>query len=393
MRPIGIDWQIADFTGWGVFGLNLIHAMLPQGIDPVVVEEPADVALDPLRMAAIGPVLERARTIAAAHPKVDDNAYMAPFPMLVSMGNLAGINGRFVGRDVSLGLIYSEDTAFDDAARSRAGLMTALLAGCKWSQGMLQANGCENVLLWRQGVDPSRYAPRPRTGLWKGRYLVFIGGQLSYRKGQDIAVAAFKAFHERHPEALLVAACQSAWPRYARGLTIAGHAPTEPTVSGDRLDLARWLRECGLPDDSYRALGFVANPLVPELLRDIDVALFTNRCEASTNFVAMEAIAMGVPTILSANTGHLDLIEQGYGIPLKRQSAPKPCDIYGGIDGWGETDVEEVVDALETAYTRAAVTAHYADTGSAEFRRDWSWSRRVEQLVDILADIGVKEAA
>lgn len=393
MRPLGIDWQIADFTGWGVFGLNLIHAMLPRGIDPVVVEEPADVALDSLRAAAIGPVLERARAIAAQHPRNGSTGYSAPFPMLVSMGNLAGISGRFLGKDVSLGVIYSEDTAFDDEARERAGTMTALLAGCRWSQEMLQGNGCQDVLLWRQGVDPARFAPRPRTGLWKNRYLVFIGGQLTYRKGQDIAVAAFKRFHERHPEALLVAGCQSAWPRYARGMTIAGHVPADPASDGGRIDLNGWLRSCGLPDGSFLALGFVANPLVPEVLRDVDVALFTNRCEASTNFVAMEAIAMGVPTILSANTGHLDLIEQGYGIPLKRQTASAPCDIYRGVDGWGETDVEEALEALETAYARATVTAYCADAGSVEFRRDWCWDRRVEQLDEILANIGAREAA
>ena len=41
------------------------------------------------------------------------------------------------------------------------------------------------------------------------------------------------------------------------------------------------------------------------VMQEADVALFPNRCEGGNNLVALEAIASGVPTILSANTGHL----------------------------------------------------------------------------------------
>ena len=47
---------------------------------------------------------------------------------------------------------------------------------------------------------------------------------------------------------------------------------------------------------------------MPDVLRRADVALFPNRCEGGTNLVAMEAAAVGVPVVLSANTGHLDVI-------------------------------------------------------------------------------------
>ena len=47
------------------------------------------------------------------------------------------------------------------------------------------------------------------------------------------------------------------------------------------------------------------------LLKQADLAVFPNRCEGGTNLVAMEAIACGVPTVLSANSGHLDLLRPG----------------------------------------------------------------------------------
>ena len=55
-------------------------------------------------------------------------------------------------------------------------------------------------------------------------------------------------------------------------------------------------------------LGRVPNAGMPRILRECDVAVFPNRAEGGTNLVAMKCMACGVPTILSANTGHLDLI-------------------------------------------------------------------------------------
>ena len=38
------------------------------------------------------------------------------------------------------------------------------------------------------------------------RFLIFSGGKMELRKGQDIVLAAFKIFARRHPEATLVTA-------------------------------------------------------------------------------------------------------------------------------------------------------------------------------------------
>ena len=64
--------------------------------------------------------------------------------------------------------------------------------------------------------------------------------------------------------------------------------------------------------DDTKATGWnnLAFPNVgmPHVLHEADVALFPNRAEGGTNLVAMECLASGIPTILSANTGHLDLL-------------------------------------------------------------------------------------
>src|SRR5262249_35694187 len=58
-------------------------------------------------------------------------------------------------------------------------------------------------------------------------------------------------------------------------------------------------------------------------------------------FVAMECIACGVPPILSANTGHMDLIERNAAYSLKRRTID--------ADGWGESDIDEIIETLDLA--------------------------------------------
>ena len=57
--------------------------------------------------------------------------------------------------------------------------------------------------------------------------------------------------------------------------------------------------------------GLLNSAQMASLLKQADIAVFPNRCEGGTNLVAMEAIACGIPTVLSANSGHLDLMRLG----------------------------------------------------------------------------------
>ena len=62
------------------------------------------------------------------------------------------------------------------------------------------------------------------------------------------------------------------------------------------------------------------------LLKRVNAAIFTNRGEGGTNLVAMEAMASGVPVIISNNTGHVDIINEDWCYPLTKQ---KPISEVG----------------------------------------------------------------
>jgi glycosyltransferase involved in cell wall biosynthesis len=211
--------------------------------------------------------------------------------------------------------------------------------------------------------------------------VIFSGGKLEYRKGQDIVIAAFKAFHRRHPDALLVTLWHNFWPQFMRGVQQAGHVVDSPAVARDgSLQVKPWLVKNGIPADAIVDAGLIPNHLTAQLLREADVAVFTNRGEGGTNLVAMECLACGVPTLLSANTGHLDLIQPQHCYPLQHQSTVTPQPPYNGVEGWGESDVEEVVETLEQVYQNRS-EAQQRGEAAVRWMADWTWEKQVQRFL------------
>jgi glycosyltransferase involved in cell wall biosynthesis len=160
-----------------------------------------------------------------------------------------------------------------------------------------------------------------------------------------------------------------------------------PVATSVGLHVREWLAANGVDPSAVLDIGATPNALMGQLVREADVALFPNRCEGGTNLVAMECMASGVPTILSANTGHLDLIALGGCVPLVEQRAvPAPVHGFRETAGWGESDVEEMVEALERVYQDRAAAQALAREG-AERLAAHSWERQIERLLDALAPI------
>ena len=81
--------------------------------------------------------------------------------------------------------------------------------------------------------------------------------------------------------------------------------------------------------------------------------------------------------ILSANTGHLDLIERTECFPLERQT-PLTTESRGfrGTEGWGESNVDEIVEELERIYTQRG-EAQRRGLRSAKAMSQLSWPRQI----------------
>jgi glycosyltransferase involved in cell wall biosynthesis len=394
-RKVIINWGVSSYFGWGVYGLNLALAWahdpdlsLVAGL-PV---SPQDLAVDPVRARALAGFLrESARFRAQLDPFRGAEA-TAQSPLLAALGAdfkmLPLEDIRFTGTP-TLGVTFFETAGFGPKAIETAAGYPLILTGSSWNEQVLRAYGLTNVRTVIQGVDPSLFHPAPRVGYAGDRFLVFSGGKLELRKGQDIAIAAFRRFAERHPDAVLVAAWHSPWPHVARSVDRSGLAAPVTFHDGGALDAPGWALANGLRPDQFLDAGRTPNALMPQLLRQMDVALFPNRCEGGTNLVAMECMACGVPAILSANTGHLDLIEGDNCFVLERQGATvvePAAAAFGDTPGWGESDVDEAVELLERAYSDREA-ARLRGLRGAETLSRLTWTRTAAEVKAALFEV------
>ena len=81
-----------------------------------------------------------------------------------------------------------------------------VVSGSRWNQAILQQQGVRRSRLVHQGVDTTLFNSEPVPRLFKRSLVIFSGGKLESRKGQDIVIAAFRQLLRHYPDALLIAA-------------------------------------------------------------------------------------------------------------------------------------------------------------------------------------------
>ena len=350
---IALGWKAGTRSGWEVFGYNLMVELCRRPTTGALVFSAPDVsdATNPLHRDALGRALLWHREFNNYLATIPGRNYQLDIPLLQPLANDFGtVESRFRGQP-QIGVIFAESTAFTTEGLARARSYDRIFAGSNWSAEMLRGHGISQARTVLQGFDPTLFHPAPQSRLFGEQFVIFSGGKLEYRKGHDIVAAAFKRFKVRHADAFLLTQWQSAWPHFALGMEQVGYLIGVPEVdSGGQLLISAWLAKNGVEPTDHQELGSVPNYLMPQVIREADVALFPNRCEGGTNLVAMECMASGVPTILSANTGHLDLIDESRCYPLRSQGPVRPTALFLGTDGWGESEVDEVVERLESVY-------------------------------------------
>lgn len=390
-RRVVIHWGISSFFGWGVYGLNLaLHWARDPDLEPIASFpiRDSEIAIDSLKRLALksffadsAELVDRLKPFTSRPVGVDG-------PVLAALGNEFSLptlrpGVAFSGRP-TVGVVFFEVPQLDAATLERARAFPLIVCGSTWNERILREYGVDRVTTVIQGVDPTLFHPAPKAGVLGDRFLVFSGGKLELRKGQDLVIAAFRRFAERHPEALLVTAWHSPWPQFARTLDASGRAAPVVFGADGKVDAAAWAAANGIRPEQVLDLGAVPNAFLPTILREMDAALFMNRSEGGTNLVAMECMACGIPTILSANTGHLDLIEADNGYPLQRQQAHGGLGArVGRVPGWGESDVDEAVAHLEAIH-RDRTEARRRGLKGAETLQRFPWSRTAAEMKRIV---------
>ncbi len=385
--PLVFCWGVSSFFGWGVVGLNTILSLAhdPNYMPfPAMEFDSADVVLDPLRDSHIARHAAQSRGIWQALASLSVQEVEIDAPVLVALGGSlmqpGAVGGKILIGNPTIACPILEHATLRPGWREQLDRYALIVAGSTWNERILRSHGISAVTTVWQGVDTGLFHPAPKAGLLpRERFVIFSGGKLEFRKGQDLVMAAFRAFRQRHPEALLLTAWHSPWSDLM--YSAVGHPDvTVPGPNADGTpDVIGWAVANGVPAESVIAVGPTPNIAMPHVLHEADVALFPNRAEGGTNLVAMECLASGIPTILSANTGHLDLLRgDRIALPLTRQGVvtrdgPDTTD-------WGESDIEEIVERLEDVW-RDRQAARAMGLRAATHMTDMTWSTQIARLI------------
>jgi glycosyltransferase involved in cell wall biosynthesis len=384
-RNVLFCWGVSSFYGWGVYGLNLLLNW-PDDALPIACIRPIasdQLDLDPIEFRVIEPVLQRSAELQAGLQMLQGSSVTSEHVVLHSLHN-GLVRGRAafdvdVTGAAQIAVSFIDDTNLGPDTAERLAAYDLVVAGSRWNQQMLREAGVTSVELVLQAVDQAYFHPAPRRGLLRDRFIIFTGGKLEFRKGQDLVLRAFRIFAEHHPDALLLTSWSSPWPGLAASLAACeGVAPPVWDKEGN-VDVRAWGARNGIDPDQLLDIGVLPNRAMPRVMREADIALFTSRAEGGTNLVAMECMACGVPTVVSANTGHLDLLGEGAAVPLTRQASLSGASHRG----WGESDVDEIVAVLERAYDDRDAAQEQGARG-ADFMKTLTWPRQISKLANLI---------
>ena len=368
-----MSWSVQGGTGWGLFGLHLGLALDRVGVR-VGVGGGIDGRLIP---ATLRPSMQRW----ARRPE-DDGADIVLLTGLSN--NFEGVPAvETTGSIRHVGLAIFEDPVVDEKAVERLRGFDALITPSQWCHDVLAAKGLESTVI-HQGFDGSVWHPAPRRRS-DDRLLVFCGGKLEYRKGQDIMVEAFKRFLKtpEGKDAVLVTQWVNPWPQTMEGIWAKGYVRGVPNQTIHGWDMEGWTAANGIPEGAHVDLGMVSNTDAANAIRECDVAVFPSRAEGATNMVLTECMAVGLPCIVAQNTGQRDL-PRGTILPLERQgSVTSSCKLYRGFDGWGESDPDEIVASLMFVREKRHSAKAFGDEATLAMQ-DWTWAATVDQWRAVL---------
>lgn len=356
------DWGVSDHYGWGIYGYNILlnasekFAVYP--MEPISLLHP----IDPLTALKIRQSLPRGEIV--------------PDPSDVLLSALGNVNKKRDGvKCRNIGVIFFENNPMPEHEIEVLTKFEYIIAGSTWNCEKLKSWGveCHKVI---QGVDIDTFRPLKKRK-FRNRFVVFSGGKLEHRKAQDLALKAFSIFAARHDDAVMVVAWRSPWEKQLSGsINVSGVC--NPYIEMGEVDTSiyKWARENGVDDSQFICLPATANRLMAEVFREVDVGLFPNRCEGGTNLVAMEAMASGITCIISANTGHLDLISETKNIPLLAQSKI----LRTQCEDWGESSIEEIVENLERCYSGHLLSSDDVRSSIVKY----SWVAAIDNLLATL---------
>jgi glycosyltransferase involved in cell wall biosynthesis len=385
-KKVWLSWQLGSTSGWGILGLNIfLHWATRDDIAPIMayaITNDALSAVDPLRLSVVSKAIAASNDLADAIAKTPGSRIDFDGTVIDPIAQKEGPTRIFGKRNIGRCIFENANVSSFQLDK-----FDALLCGSTWSAEIVRKQTGREVEVIFEGIDPSIFCPGPRSGILdQDKFYIFSGGKVELRKGQDLVLRAFSQFSRRHSDAVLVTAWHSPWPKYAAGFKGTLNAPLELDEKGF-VNIKKWVADNGIDPSHVVEIFNTPHQLMPTLLREMHAALQPSRGESCTNLPAMEAMACGVPVIIADNTGMKDLITEDNCVRLSNQgTVPQRSPDYSTA-GWGESSVDEIVEALEMLYADRERREAIGASGSRWIREHRTWQIHATKLKDLVLSL------
>jgi glycosyltransferase involved in cell wall biosynthesis len=287
---------------------------------------------------------------------------------------------------VLVGYTFFETPFLDpeDVTRANA-YYDVVAAGSSWCQRVLERGGVRNTQVVIQGVDISVFHPfQGNRAHFKDQFVVFSGGKLELRKGQDLALRAFKVLQDRHDDVLFVTSWYNYWDGSLMTMQASPYIRFEKPNGNYQEFINRLVSINGIDPDKVVVLPPMSQNEMANVIANTDCGVFPNRCEGGTNLVLMEYMACGKPAVASYSSGHKDVLTLNNSIPLTDM---KPFDFFNTghelVNRWDDPDLEEIIEKLEWAYHNRD-ELHMIGQNAAASMKDMTWHRAANRFMDII---------
>ena len=262
-----------------------------------------------------------------------------------------------------------------------------IVAGSSWCERVLKQNGVTNSSTIIQGINDSLfhsgYAEKQQN---KDVFVVFSGGKLELRKGQDLVIRAFKVLQDRYDDVLLVNCWYNKWDD---SLMTLKHSPyiLFDMPKGDYVKAVnRLIHTNGISPQKVVTLPPQSHKQMAEIYRNTDCGLFPNRCEGGTNLVLMEYMACGKPAIASYATGHKDILTETNCIPIQSMGKFTLQNNNGTlVEQWDNPNLDEIIAHLEWAYQNRDTLKVIGDKAATSMQAH-TWRKTAKKFMNILMD-------
>ena len=285
-----------------------------------------------------------------------------------------------------IGYTFFEKDRIDPQDVQRANdYYDTVVAGSSWCEDILKKSNCHNTKTIIQGIDEELFNPGVNRKIkYKDQFVIFSGGKMELRKGQDLVISAIKIMQEKYSDILLVNLWFNLWTPSMDTMNISPYIHFEMPGTDYFAAINHLLQINGIDHDRVITLPPLPNTQMSEIYKNTDIGLFPNRCEGGTNLVLMEYMACGKPVIASYSSGHKDVLNDSNSLPIKTLQPFTVNDQDGNkLYQWEDPNLDEIISKLEYAYWHRDDLKLIGEKAGDDLAK-MTWKESAKQFYDLL---------